>query len=306
MKAKNRGKNDQNKYILEVLDRGANTGEGLARIYYELIMFLQKEGEEISEWQITIDGIEKEEDIVVEARKRLNGESPYVILLDKGLSYRDQDRKALSYAQAMIDTINEYRDDFRSNVRIHHGNITDPNALNDFQNADLVLLNYTLYYLEENEREDLIKYLDTWRNAWLVFRLYHNAGYAWIMSNLFRRIVSQHDVDGDFRTNDFIAQPIKLEPETIEADGLTAASPLAEVAASSPVEDGKIKSNIDFIRGHKDGLRTVYRLKLSEHEETLRARRSLKIKEKVLAHNAVKVAKVIALYSSLKNGSRYR
>lgn len=163
---------------LHTLVLGASTGEELARAFHEIVTWLGEHGysvatdpEDKTGWQIIVSGIERDKATWSKGQSKLRGESPFFWTTEP-------DELALSsedYALQVVGTLNRYRSVARRNLRLYHRDLRDSSVARDFPDADLVIMNHTLYQLiqskEIDSKDDLARLdqqLDaSWPEAWI-------------------------------------------------------------------------------------------------------------------------------------------
>ncbi|MCM8794493.1 MAG: ARMT1-like domain-containing protein [Candidatus Omnitrophica bacterium] len=170
-------KEKEGRRTIRVFVGGASTGEELARAFHETAAWLQETGRQVAsdpndaeKWQIEVVGLEQHFDVATEGQARLNGDSPFV--------WKDEERAALSaeqlrdYSVQVVQTLNRYLPASRRNLRIAPGNLVNLvqqriAGRTDEAQADLVILNMTLLYIQ-GAHPDILKEVDTaWPEAWI-------------------------------------------------------------------------------------------------------------------------------------------
>ncbi len=138
---------------IHILAIGASTGEELARLYYEVADWLETR-DTLANWDIQIQGLEKEEFVVQEGRERLSGRHPFV---DHPAEWEDL---ANHYGQDVVSFLNRHRDQARASMHLQKLDVMDFESLQKHLNVDIILMNNVLRYLTDHEQHALLEFLD--------------------------------------------------------------------------------------------------------------------------------------------------
>ena len=148
--------------IIRIYVLGASYGEEIARVYYEtrtaLERILAARGESVSEWRIEVKGFEKDPQVAQQGRARL--ESLNFVPGQGGEEYLRQ----------VVDYLRANRQDFRNSIELVDADVSVPGTFTNRDAPDEVVMNATLGYLSDGDRESFIKRLyqnDKWHDAWI-------------------------------------------------------------------------------------------------------------------------------------------
>jgi hypothetical protein len=108
-------------------------------------------------------GIEKDPLVIKEATARLNGASPFA----SGPAQLAV-RSPMTYAKEIMETLHRYPEGFMRSAHLVRLDVSDPSVLEPFRDADLVLVNNVLIYMDAKEK--LLSFLDqAFPGAFLAF-----------------------------------------------------------------------------------------------------------------------------------------
>jgi len=134
---------------------GASTAEELARLFYEVVVALEMNGQKPDDWDIKIDGFDKDPQKVSEGTQRIQNNAPFF----RAIGDREQTSvDGRYYADLIMEKLNQYPDKFKESARLFEEDIQElpPDYLSG---VDLMVLNHVLRDMDNHQAGALLRQL---------------------------------------------------------------------------------------------------------------------------------------------------
>ncbi len=140
---------------LVISDLGASTGEELARLFYEIVVALETNGQNPNNWDIKIEGFDIDPQKVIGGWERILNHVPFFrAIRNRGQTSVD----GRYYADLIMEKLNQYPEKFKKSVGLDEENILEipPDYLSG---TDLIVLNHILGDMDNHQAVLLLQQL---------------------------------------------------------------------------------------------------------------------------------------------------